>query len=315
MSHQVIVGRNQTEVAEWFEEGRTFGRTGTSNLHIEEHTLWHFHTIEAFIDSQGSIVSNLNCWSRGNAKCPRVRDCCEVSLRMLMTAHGENYSTFDPSKFTVLDYDNDAQGLPSVIFTYRGKTYQQTMPWGYILNRLSKNERLTPRWHSRRGDYEPDTYEKYQQMRRASTIARKAAQTRKQTRLKEIMPLESLETMGFKIDAATRNWDPRWDEKTGTFYVGQDTRMRITDLHLDVTGITTHPFHENITDYPKLGTLIKLVAVQTWHDKDMAIATFLCGINTNGQPWAHKLPRLPYAYASIEACQRAFERRKGGKHP
>ncbi|MHA1832362.1 MAG: hypothetical protein ACTSV7_00085, partial [Candidatus Baldrarchaeia archaeon] len=64
------VARNQDEVAEWFCQGRTFGRSQTGNLRIEGDILWHYKTVEAFRDAWGRIVRNANCYSRGFAYCP-----------------------------------------------------------------------------------------------------------------------------------------------------------------------------------------------------------------------------------------------------
>ena len=64
----------QNEVAYLFAHGIDDKRSGTGNLHSQsdEGVLWHYRTIEAIRQKDGTVLKNRECYSAGFASCPTV---------------------------------------------------------------------------------------------------------------------------------------------------------------------------------------------------------------------------------------------------
>ena len=290
----------QDQVSIWFEEGEIRASSHTGNFRIEGNYLMHYSTIEAFRTIDGKIVNNRNCWGRGFAFCSPPDTDYRVSLNAIGFIHGVRFSA---ELFEVVEADryHDRDGLR---FKYQGIEYLDRESVLYEV----QGRRLRPLCHCFSGDCIPVSWKDWQKHLDRVKAAEKGQATKRERYLKELVPISFLEELGFtfKQDRSGRTWS------YGARFVTNLNRRSLEEDQIAIPntflfGPVLKPAVVGLYERPDLLPLkhvyvFKLVFMSETRPQRV----FICGKDEIGQLWAFELPALPYAYSSLEACQRAI---------
>jgi len=107
----------QNEVAYLFAHGIDDKRSGTGNLHSQsdEGVLWHYRTIEAIRQKDGTVLKNRECYSAGFASCPTVPKAKHwLDLSTLLSF----INTEQIRRMSILDQDKQGNTLMIVDMRY-----------------------------------------------------------------------------------------------------------------------------------------------------------------------------------------------------